>query len=346
MDVQLATQVKAVPYYALLLTMPTSLSVDHQFSKAQSRYSPTVIIAIAALVSLGALAWRNWIRRSEELLWVAWPAVVLLPGIIVPLNVFINEHRLYLPSVAFAVCAGFALVLVVRERAKLGVVCTLLLLTTWGVLSHQRSEVWESAERLWSDARSKGSMMPRPHIYMGDFYARSKDAERALQEYRIALNIYPEALTPLDRVVAYNNIGAAHLSLGNFSEAIEFYGMALQIDSTYSRSRQALEGLLAIQAKERNPAAVSLRKRGLALMLTGDLPNAVVVFSESLELDVAEETLMALAMTYERMEEWHKALSTLRVLRIVSNNEDMKETAASKIRRIGELLRSRSSRRG
>ena len=346
MDVQLATQAKALPYYALLLTMPTRLSVDHQFSAAEIN-NPVVIIALAALLSLGALAWCNRGRWSKELLWVAWPAIVLLPGILVPLNVFVNEHRLYLSSVAFAICVGFALFLVVRESGKVGAVCVFLLLITLGALSQQRSGVWENEERLWADALSKGPMMPRPHIYMGDFYARrSKDAERALEEYRIALSIYPAALTPLDRVVAYNNMGAAHLSMGNFAEAIELYGRALQIDSTYAKFREALEGLLAIQAKARNPDAVRLRKRGLALMLAGDLRNAVVAFSESLELEVAEETLMSLALAYERMEEWSKAVSTLRVLRIASKNPDMEETAASKIRRIDALLRSRSSRRG
>ena len=345
MDVQLATQAKALPYYALLLTMPTRLGVDHQFSAAEIN-NPVVIIALAALLSLGALAWCNRGRWSKELLWVAWPAIVLLPGILVPLNVFVNEHWLYLSSVAFAICVGFALFLVVRESGKVGAVCVFLLLITLGALSQQRSGVWENEERLWADALSKGPMMPRPHIYMGDFYARSKDAERALEEYRIALSIYPAALTPLDRVVAYNNMGAAHLSMGNFAEAIELYGRALQIDSTYAKSREALEGLLAIQAKARNPDAVRLRKRGLALMLAGDLRNAVVAFSESLELEVAEETLMSLALAYERMEEWSKAVSTLRVLRIASKNPDMEEAAASKIRRIDALLRSRSSRRG
>ncbi|MEW6750767.1 MAG: tetratricopeptide repeat protein [Candidatus Latescibacterota bacterium] len=417
---QLLTQAKALVYYLLLLAMPAHLSVDHQFRLAGGLLEPTMLAALALLVSGGWLAWRGLLagvvvrvgsgpalrpdegaspappgqppapaagacggpsgdppvgetRGTEETartasvgaasrsvaLWLAWPLLVLGPTLLVPLNVLVNEHRLYLPMVAVA---GLAAMLWDRLRGSQGApasspaasaaagpgtappgagrgawlvpavgvaVCIL-----FGALDGERTAVWQSPLSLWGSALARAPLMPRPHLYLGDQYAAGGDPGRALQEYRAALTVYPEVLSPADRLIAHNNSGAALLSQGRFVEAIEEYQRALAIDSTYARARESLEALLAVHQQANGSQADQWRKQGLVHLVSGDLGRAVAALRRSLQEKSDPQTWIALGLAYERLGDAQAALRTYEALRIAGRGTPYAQTAEDRIRQL------------
>ncbi|MFH1572278.1 MAG: hypothetical protein ABIL09_30080 [Gemmatimonadota bacterium] len=100
LDAQLWTQLKAVPYYLKLVAVPVGLSVEHQF---QVSLVPDAPVLLAAALVLSAVAVGRCCWRGADRFWLLFPALAALPAAVVPLNVLVNEHRLYLPLAGLCV---------------------------------------------------------------------------------------------------------------------------------------------------------------------------------------------------------------------------------------------------
>ena len=313
MGIQLWTQTKALAYYLKLIVIPHPLTVEHQFNLGHGLTQGAAAWSALFLVSLGTvlvLAWRSG-RRSGPF-WMMWSFVILLPTLVVPLNVLVNEHRLYLPSVALAAVAALFVAHSGAQRARVAVAFVLLSGAAFAGYDTARVHVWEDSERLWSDAVGKGPAMPRPYIYLGDRLHAAGSHDRALQSYRTALRVNPAMLSGLDRVVTYNNIGATLLTMGRSQEAIQAYQTALTLDSTYVKAREALEGLVAFQPKAED--AVALRQQGLLALWKGQVELAIACLRGALQKQRSPETLMALGLAYERQRDAAAAIRTYREL--------------------------------
>ncbi len=301
MGTQLWTQIKALTYYLKLLVIPYPLSVEHQFDLGPGFTENAVIGGVLLLLSIGTLLWMRVVRTADRagVFWMLWPFVTLLPTLIIPLNVLVNEHRLYLPSIALAMAASFSFARYSREHAGLAGLILILLAASFALLDAARVGVWQSSRTLWADAVRKGPGMPRPHIYLGDSLKESGRKSEALQSYYTALRVNPSVLSGLDRVVTYNNIGSTLLTMGRSQEAIQAYQTALRFDSTYVKAREALEGLRAFLPKN-GKNATSLHKQGLLALWNGQVDFAIACLQGALEIERSAETLMALGIAYER----------------------------------------------
>ena len=114
---QFWTQVKAMVFYLKMLVWPSNQSVDHQFLISDSPFDP--FSASAAFFLLSLIWWVHCRRRRHPMiaLALAWFFIVLAPASLIPLNVLVNEHRLYLATAALAyvACCGAQAL-----RARLG----------------------------------------------------------------------------------------------------------------------------------------------------------------------------------------------------------------------------------
>jgi hypothetical protein len=149
---QLATQAKALVYYVDLIVLPSQLSVEHPFVLARW--------AVLAIASVGWLL-RKW---STGLLFAAWAVLPLLPASLVPLNVLVNEHRLYLPLAFLGVGLGWVLKRGLGKGQRVLVAWSLIALAS---LSYERCLVWQSELSLWSDALGKAPNAYRAHLHLG-----------------------------------------------------------------------------------------------------------------------------------------------------------------------------------
>lgn len=101
---QLLTQAKAAAYYAYTVAVPTHLNVEPQFVVSAS-LDPAVSLAGLCVASAAVVAWQCAGNSGKFLMGMA--ALWALPTTVMPLNVLVNERRLYM-LVAVA-CVGIGL---------------------------------------------------------------------------------------------------------------------------------------------------------------------------------------------------------------------------------------------
>jgi tetratricopeptide (TPR) repeat protein len=337
---QVFTQLKAAIYYLKLLAMPTALNVEHQFWAETDGVSLASYAALVACASFAFASIRLFALPRIWSFWLAWPVFICSPFFVVPLHVLVNEHRLYLPAVAFGACISVLLVRFYSRNRRVAVVASGCLLIVYSLLVIDRNVVWRDSASLWADSLQKSPFMPRPHIFVGDSHKEKGQHERALMEYRTAIEVNPPMLSNLDKVVIYNNMGATFLAMGHFGDAIEHYQKALDLDPTYEKAQLSLEGLLAVNADLRDARAEEHHEAGLKFLVLGEIPKAIASFKSALEIQSSPETWLSLGICYERLQKWEEAVGAYSALAVAGKNKrGYVETAAKKLSEIRTKMR-------
>ena len=264
---QLATQGKAIVHYLKLVTLPVSMSVHPQFSESAGLLDgpPWSACLMGASLAAGALALRR--RNSLVLFGAIWFFVALLPVLAIPLNILVNDHRLYLALVGPVVALSS---LLERVPRRWPVFCFLAGL--FAVLTYQRNGVWRDEITLWADAATRGPAMPAAHYNLA--YALHQDGElgRAMQAYQAATRLDPSY------VRAHVNLGALYRQTGATRDALEVLQRAVELDP---RSVEALNNL------------------GLAHADGGACDMAISAYEEALSVDgEVAEVWLNLGMAY------------------------------------------------
>lgn len=229
------SQFKAFIYYAKLLFMPVSLSVDHQFSAAGTTSVPGLLggAVLASLILAGGAMHRNQQRGGSAPL-LGWSLAVLLPASLVPLNVLVNEHRLYLPvAIASLWIVGFVLSTAGdlhswrtgRRSVRLwGVGVPLAVLA---LLAHDCNRAWAAELTLWQDAVDKAPRMYRPHMHLGGAMESAGKWEAARVAYERAVEIDPSV------ALVHYNLANALRHLGRIEEARDAYEASLKLNPEF-----------------------------------------------------------------------------------------------------------------
>lgn len=333
-SVQVFTQAKALVYYMKLLMMPWGQSVEHQFVMARGVGDAAVLAALGLLASCVIFSFFLWRRSGPLFFFCAWPSLFLLPTFIVPLNVLVNEHRLYIPTIGLASLLGW--VLASRLERRMGVILLGLLVAAYGGLSLQRSQVWQDSATLWADALEKAPLMPRPHLFLGDVYKRQGRNQDAVDSYQRALTVNPAYLSGGDLLAIHNNMGAAYLAMQRNDEAMASYRRALAIDPEYAESRDTLEGLQALAEVAWQPEAEQRYKTGLKLMVAGQLARAVSQLQAALLVQSHAKIYQALGLAYERSGQAASAVEAYRViLRMPAAHDNLVQGARQRLQELG-----------
>ncbi|HJN28461.1 MAG TPA: tetratricopeptide repeat protein [Candidatus Latescibacteria bacterium] len=212
------TQTKALVYYLNLLVIPTRLNVEHAFSES---HIPDLTVIAAGLVvcSVAIVIW----RCASSLLRFAFlgSVLTLAPSTLVPLNVLVNDHRLYpvLALLAPALIKGVGYRAHSRRQTSLFVI----LLAAMSLLSAQRVGVWSTEMSLWTDAVAKAPGMHRAHLHLGGQYEAAGDTKAALGSFRTAVE-----LAPHDQLTNYN-YGNALLAAHDSAGAITAFRKSLDV---------------------------------------------------------------------------------------------------------------------
>ena len=249
---QAATQVKALIYYARLLFFPQPLNVEHQFFAATGWWEGAVLLAGICVLSLVFVLSRG---GRECAFWCGWMIIGLLPTLIVPLNVLVNERRLYLPLVGFI---GLLMWMMQRGewRRNFGIFFGIggIFLA---VLTVQRNRVWRDEGTLWKDTLEKSPLMVRPYLRVGSLNRAEGRFGKAEKAYLEALKLDPGSAP------AYNNLGNLYREQERLEEAEGAYGRALEIAPRYVEAQINLGTLYSRQG--RLDEAVAIFQRALPL---------------------------------------------------------------------------------
>jgi Tfp pilus assembly protein PilF len=287
---QIWTQTKALVYYMQLTVVPLGLSVEHDFAVSGGFWDPPVLLAGLVLAS-GLWLYRSALRGqvSRFGLGSLWFIAALGVPFLVPLNVLINEHRLYLPLAGFALAVNSPRLMRSLPRLLPVAICAVL-----GCLTILQNQLWQNELTLWTSAAKKAPNSFRSWSNLALAYHADGRRDSAESAYRRALHLHP------GHARAWNNLGLLLEESARPEEARSAYGESVRLSSVFSGPLTNL-GRLALAtgdveaaelaltaALERNRLDVdAILHRGRLLQIQGAADSAQHLYERVLELDPA-----------------------------------------------------------
>jgi protein O-mannosyl-transferase len=245
----LLTQTSVVPFeYFRKFVFPFNLNLDINFPILSDWLNPKNWLGIFSVGLLITLWVRISIGINKKGPWefekrcagfsMAWIFLTLLPtSSFIPLLDAVMEHRTYLPLVGFALLATTIFSWAYRTVAdqNLNVLYislvqtgTLLILVLFSLITIERNKTWKDELTLWADAKQKSPGLVRPYNNLGEAHDKLGNFDKAIVEFKGALNINPNYFFGL------NNLGNIYGKQGKYEEAINNFQKALDQKSDYS----------------------------------------------------------------------------------------------------------------
>ena len=249
---QIATQAKAIIHYIKLSIMPTELTVYHQFfiSDSLAEWAPFLgLLAGLSLALLFAVLFRtNWLASFG----CAWFVITLFPTLAVPLNLAVNDHRLYLAVL------GPVMTLAALCRDRRFAIGAAAITVLFGILSVRQDDVWQNELSLWENAAARAPLMPEAHYNLGFAHHAAGDLQQARLAYERSVELDP-----------------------TYAEAQANLASIYRTGGELEKAEAALRA--ALKASPNLPGA--LNSLGLLLMDRVDLQGAERVFQKILATD-------------------------------------------------------------
>ena len=209
------SEAHALVYALVLFLCPWKQSLDHDlpelFSLAQWPL-PFDVFVIGALITVAVVTVRRLPLCSFG---IAWFFLQLLPTSLIPRADLLSERNLYLASVGLFLALVVLVAAVMawcgkklnnpRPALAAGACTVLVVVLGLCAMTVQRNTLYKDQVSLWSDTVEKSPHKARPHNNLGHAYALQGAWDRAIDEFRIAVQLDP------DYVLAQNNLRNAYL---------------------------------------------------------------------------------------------------------------------------------------
>ena len=215
-----------------------------------------------------------------------WAIIFLFPQSgVFPINAFIAEHFIYLPSLSFFVLVAYLLNKYLRK--EIFIFCAAILILFYGLLTFSRNAEWSDPVAFYEKNIKYSPDSFQSHNNLGTEYEyRHYMYEKAISEYKKALEIKPDLIEARSNLANIyfktgrfddakreyelvkksapqlklgqieNNIGCIYEVEGNWDRALESYRLALKLDPklnfthfNIAKIYQA-QGKLQLSAKE------------------------------------------------------------------------------------------------
>ncbi len=302
------TQISVIITYIRLLFFPINQNLDYDYPIYRSLFQPRVFFCATSLLFLLGISLWSYLRSRRA---TSAPLRVISFGIVwffltlsvesslVPIVDLIFEHRIYLPSVGAFVSLAMAVSVFSRKWNRTACVWALvLIIAALSITTYKRNLIWTDDLELWSDNVKKSPSKARPHYNLGSSYLLRGLTDKAIREFRDAIQIDPGYSD------AYLNLGVAYASIGAEEKAMAVLRKAIQLNPADSESYYNLGllysnkglGHLAIEQYQKalllNPESVNARNNlGIALAESGRIDEAIDQFQEGLKLFPGDEEL-------------------------------------------------------
>jgi len=219
----------AITRYLKLLIAPVNLHMEYG-NKLFSVFDPKCIMGIFLSLFLLVVA---VMKRKNTFLFFSIMCffVTILPvSNIYPLNAYMAQHWLYLPSIGFFLIAAKIISVLFKGRKQIiiAVVISLIIVGACSFLTIKQNRYWRDSVTLYQQTLKYASSS-RLYNNLGVAYKERGDFDKALEAYGIALK-----LNSKDAYI-YNNIGLLYSSKKDFQKAFKFYTRAIEIDPNYAQ---------------------------------------------------------------------------------------------------------------
>ncbi|MBL7197319.1 MAG: tetratricopeptide repeat protein [Candidatus Omnitrophica bacterium] len=282
----------AITSYLELIFWPKGLTLYHsEMSFSQAEYILRLIIFI---IFLGIIVYS--FRRSRRVFFgLSFFVITLLPTL-TPLGItwIVAERYVYLGAIGIFMVVALGIKRLGEIRYLKIAIRILFSLIIMALLTRTviRNIDWKNEDNLWIATARTSPSSPNTHNNLGDVYSRHGEWEKAVYEFKKAIEIKPGYAD------AYHNLAHTYYLLGKLTEAIESYQNAIHFNPNLWQSYQNLAGIyfelkninLAMEylkkAIEVNPANSQLRTNlGIAYLMLDRKLEAREEFEKSLQLD-------------------------------------------------------------
>ncbi len=181
-------QAKAVFLYLAMILWPIHLSIlpEMNWIPAQLIFSAAVIALLSGLALI--------YRKKYALLafgWF-WFLLALLPGSLMPLNVLVNEERVYLPALGVILALAWLMEgAVIAAGRRWYLILGLILLCNLALLE-KRIPDWRDEKSLWREAIRTSPRLSASYVNYANVFSKAHQYDRAIKYYQMALACDPD----------------------------------------------------------------------------------------------------------------------------------------------------------
>ncbi len=314
----LLTQAKAVFFYLGKFFYPIHLSVIPELKLSTSILEPLVLVSLVLIIFLCGLA--IYFRSKLEAFSIGWGWFLagLAPSAIIPLNVVVNEERVYLAGIGLIFwLVAFLKQAKIKKKSWARIFLAIILILQIALIE-KRIPSWRSELSLWQDAIRKSPHLGAGYVMYANALLEKKRLAKAMIYFNRAVEldpnnpssyaglcaIYmerndPEALRnlaeryfevaqhPVQKAEALAYLSWAELMLGNREKGLAFAKEAL---SKNPREPKALY-VLAVVAREQGDTGSAINYAQEILNLAPDFEPAHsllgLIFAEKGEFELA-----------------------------------------------------------
>jgi protein O-mannosyl-transferase len=228
----------AVGSYLKLIFWPARLTLyQTEMSFSQGQFLALLFIFF---VFAGLAVW-GYFKNKTVFFWLVFFVVTLLPTL-TPFKIswLVAERYVYLGTLGIIVPIAllFDKLIKINENGKMvGYFVLILVVASLSVRTVVRNQDWKSEDTLWLATAEVAPSGQQIHNNLGDVYARQGDMQKAVDEFKKAIEINPNYAD------AYHNLANTYQQMGQNDLAVENYQKALSINPHLWQSYQNLASI-------------------------------------------------------------------------------------------------------
>ncbi|MFH1790929.1 MAG: tetratricopeptide repeat protein [Candidatus Omnitrophota bacterium] len=244
----------ALAGYARLLVLPFGLHMEY----GRKIFGITDPQVIAGICLAAGIAYSLYIYRYNKVVVFSllWFILTLLPTAnIYPINAYMAEHWLYVPSIGFFLLAGWCLKACLGRRhlRVLGALLITLIVLYYALLTIRQTGYWIDALGFYERTLKYSPESWRVYNSMGVTYDERGMTDKAINALETAIRLNPR------HNEAYSNPGAIYAKKGDLQKAIDLLNRSLDLDDSYDMTYYNL-GKLYTDTKQYPEAIGAYRK--------------------------------------------------------------------------------------
>ncbi len=247
----LLTQFNVFMTYLRLLFIPVNQSLDYDYPIAHSLLSLPTFFSFLMVCLFSISAFLLFKKEKGISFGMFWMGLTLsVESSVFPISDVINEHRLYLPMVGFALMMAFLFKRLLKtHRIYLYVMC--LIVFIFSGLTYKRNEAWGNIKGFHEQMIHRFPKKARLHNNLGNIYCLfQKDYPAAEKAYLKAIELDSHYC------FAYNNLANIYMQQKRIEEAIQTFQKAIEADPQFAGSYFNLGNLYCLYfPKKMNEAA-------------------------------------------------------------------------------------------
>ncbi|MGD9015558.1 MAG: tetratricopeptide repeat protein, partial [Candidatus Omnitrophota bacterium] len=249
----------AIASYLKLLLFPFNLHMEYAHQSFNFT-NPKAILGAIILISLLVYAFRKKQTNQLAFFSISWFFITLLPvSNLYPINAYMAEHWLYLPSIGFFLLSAKSLGNMYKSR-KLRMLTTALtigILVFYAQLTIIQNIYWREPVAFYERALRYVSHSPKLYNNLGNVYCALNRKEEAIATYKKAIKVKP------DNAGTYNNLGFLYNAMNKHNQAITSYKKAIEINPGFVQAYYNLGN--AYYDMNNNEEAIASYKRAISI---------------------------------------------------------------------------------